>query len=107
VKPKHCYLALSFLGLIVPLVPFVPWLVEHGFDVPLLVRELFANRISAFFGLDVIVSAIVVGVFASVERGRRTLRIWWAPILGVFCAGVSFGLPLLLFMRERELSGRV
>ena len=48
------------LGLLLPYSQFVPWLLEHGLNVALLVRELFGNRISAFFAMDVIVSAIVL-----------------------------------------------
>jgi uncharacterized protein DUF2834 len=105
-QAKQGYLALAIVGAIVPLVPFVPWLSEHGLDVRLLVQELFANRVSTFFGLDVVISAIVVIAFAWIERDRLSMRSWWLPVVGVVCVGVSFALPLLLFMRERELSGQ-
>lgn len=42
------YLALCFLGALLPYWQFVPWLAEHGMNVSLFVDELFANRISAF-----------------------------------------------------------
>ena len=59
-KPRHFYLILCVLGIVLPYSQFVPWLLEHGFNISLLFRELFANRISAFFAMDVIVSAIVL-----------------------------------------------
>jgi hypothetical protein len=101
-KAKTLYLLLSMIGVVVPLAAFLPWIVVHGLNVPLMVQELFSNRVSAFFGLDVIVSAVVVGALTWVEYTRAKLRFWWAPIAAVFCIGVSFALPLLLYLRERE-----
>jgi hypothetical protein len=59
-KARHVYLICCVLGLVLPYSQFLPWLLEHGFNVSLFVCELFANRISAFFAMDVIVSAIVL-----------------------------------------------
>ena len=49
---KHVYLVLCILGTLVPYASFVPWVFDHGFDLSLMVEELFANRISTFFALD-------------------------------------------------------
>ena len=65
--------------------------------------QLFANRISGFFGLDVIVSSLVVGAFVSVDGRRYGVRGLWAPILALLTVGVSLGLPLFLYLRERRL----
>jgi len=56
-KPKTIFLAPCFVGVLLPYWQFVLWVVEHGMNLPLFARELFANRISAFFGMDVLVSA--------------------------------------------------
>lgn len=72
----------------------------HGLDGPLFVRELFATHIGGFFGMDVIVSAIVLVLFVFVEGRRLGMKKLWAPILGTFLVGVSFGLPLFLYMRH-------
>jgi hypothetical protein len=63
-KPKNVYLLLCVLGLAIPYSQFVPWLHENGMNLALLVRQLFANRISAFFGLDVLVVRSALGVYA-------------------------------------------
>lgn len=102
-KPKSLYLALCVAGALIPYVPFVRWLSGHGLRLRLLAQDLFANGISAFFALDVIVSAVVVGAFLHFERRRLELRLWWLPIVATLCVGVSLGLPLLLYLREREL----
>ncbi len=100
---KHLYLALFVIGTVVPYLSFVPWVMDHGFDVTLMVDELFANRISAFFGLDVIVSAIVLWVFIAFEGQRKGVRNIWAPIVASLTIGVSAGLPLFLFLRESAM----
>src|SRR5207249_9298218 len=98
-KPKSLYLLLCVLGAAIPYLEFLPWFSEHGINLPLFLQELFAGRVSAFFGLDVLIAAVVVAVFAYVERGRLRLRLWWLPIMAVLCVGVSLGLPLLLYLR--------
>ncbi|MGZ5545858.1 MAG: DUF2834 domain-containing protein [Limisphaerales bacterium] len=44
-------------------------------------RDLFANRISAFFALDVIVSAIVLLSFIQSEGQSLRIRLLWLPML--------------------------
>jgi hypothetical protein len=106
VKPKTVYLWLCVLGTVLPYSQFLPFLREHGLDLRLFVEQLFANRIAAFFGLDVIVSAIVLWVFVLVESRRTGLKRAWAPILASLAVGVSLGLPLFLYMREANAERR-
>ena len=101
-QPKTIYLLLCVVGTILPYWFFIPWLIGNGFNIPLLLGEIFASRISSFFWADVAVSAVVVLVFAQVEHTRRHLRYWWVAALAVVAVGVSLGLPLLLYLRERE-----
>lgn len=91
---------LCFVGALVLYWQFVPWAVQHGMNLPLFVRELFANRISAFFGMDVLVSAVVLIVFMRVESARLNIRRRWLPVLAVLTVGVSLGLPMFLYLRE-------
>jgi hypothetical protein len=99
-KPKTVYLALCFVGAVLPYWQFVPWVAQHGVNLPLFVRELFANRISAFFGVDVLVSAVVLIVFMRIEGRRLNIPRRWLPVLAVLTVGVSLGLPMFLYMRE-------
>ena len=100
-EPKHLYLLMSILGAIVPLVELAPWLATNGLAFPLLIQELFVNRVSSFFALDVILSACSLLLFISVEQSRLMRRIWWVPVLATLALGVSAGLPLTLYLRER------
>jgi hypothetical protein len=102
-KTRHFYLICCVLGLLLPYSQFVPWLLEHGLDIISLCRELFANRISAFFAIDVIVSAIVLIWFIQSEGKRLRMQLLWVPIVGTLVVGVSFGFPLFLFLRQVSL----
>ena len=102
-KPKTLYLALCILGVVVPYGEFVPWLFQQGLNLPLFFRELFANRISAFFAMDVIVSAVSLLVFTRIESASMGIRNRWLVLVAVLTVGVSLGLPLFLYLREREL----
>jgi hypothetical protein len=101
-KPKHLYLLLCIFGAVLPLSQLLPFLREHGLDARLIIEQLFANRISAFFGLDVIVSSVVLWVFVAVDGRRSGVRHLWAPIAASLMIGVSLGLPLFLYLRERR-----
>jgi hypothetical protein len=102
-KARYFYLVCCVLGLLLPYSQFVPWVLEHGLSVTLFCRELFANRISAFFAMDVIVSAIVLIWFIQSEGKRSGVRLLWLPTIGTLVVGVSFGFPLFLFLREVTL----
>jgi Terpene cyclase DEP1 len=105
-KPRHFYLILCAVGCILPYSQLVPWLFEHGLNLALFGRELFANRISAFFALDVIVSAIALIWFIQSDGKRLRIRFLWLPTIGTLIVGVSLGLPLFLYLRESMLDRR-
>jgi len=102
-KPKTLYLALCFVGIMVPYWPFLPWLFQHGLNPGLFARELFANRIAAFFAMDVVVSAVVLLAFSRIEGARLGMRRRWLVVVALLTVGVSLGFPLFLYMRELEL----
>jgi hypothetical protein len=97
---RHVYLGLCAFGALLPYWQFLPWLWQHGLDFPLFFQQLFANRIGAFFGLDVIVSSLVLWGFVLFEGRRIGLRHLWLPISASLVVGVSLGLPLFLYMRQ-------
>ena len=102
-KPKTLYLVLCFAGVLLPYTQFLPWMFQHGLNLALFARELFANRIGAFFGMDVLVSAVVLLTFNRFEGARLGIRRRWLVILAVLTVGVSLGLPLFLYLRELRL----
>jgi Protein of unknown function DUF2834 len=101
---QYLYLLLCVLGVALPYSQFIPFLHEHGLNGRLLVEQLFANRISGFFGLDVIVSSVVLWAFVFTEGRRRQMKRLWAYVLCNLLVGVSFALPLFLYARERQVN---
>ena len=100
---QTAYLILCILGTVLPFSQFVPFLVEHGLDIQLFVEQLFANRISGFFGMDLIVSCLVVWLFVFWEGSRLGMKNLWVYIASSLLVGVSLCLPLFLLMRQRQL----
>lgn len=103
---RHLYLGLCAAGAVLPCSQLVLWLQDHGLDLRLLFEELFSTRIGAFFGLDVLVSGLVLFVFIALEGRRLGVRNLWLPVVATVAIGVSLGFPLFLYMRQHELDGR-
>ena len=95
-RPRNVYLVLCVVGFLLPYSQFVPWLLKHGLNLSLFCRELFANRIGAFFGMNVLVSAVVLCIFARREGRRLGMGPGssWLTLAAVLSVGVSLGLPL-------------
>jgi hypothetical protein len=100
---RWVYVLLAVLGTVLPYSQFIPWLAEHGLNIRLMFTELFLGRVSAFFGLDAIVSAVVLLVFIFSEGTRRKISMLWLPVAATCLIGVSCGLPLFLYLRERRV----
>ena len=82
-KLRYLYLVFAVLGLILPYSQFIPWIAEHhALNMSIFLRDLFANRVSAFFAMDVIVSAVVLISFIQSEGKRLQMRLLWLPTLG-------------------------
>ena len=105
-KIRQVYWLLCIPGFLLPYAFFAPWLVEHGLDIPRFVQELFSTRVGAFFGCDVIVSAMVLIVFASQESRRLSISFGWLTYAATLCVGVSLGLPLFLALRQAAIDRR-
>lgn len=103
---KIFYGILAVAGAVIPYSQFLPWAAEHGVDARSFVLELFSTRIGAFFGLDVVISAIVLLAFIGWEGRRARMTKLWVPALATVLIGVSCGLPLFLYMRENSMIKR-
>jgi hypothetical protein len=100
---KNVYFLLCLLGIVIPYSLFLPWVFQNGLDWRLFLASLAANRISLFFVADVLVSAAVLVVFMRQESVRVKIRGSWITVVGLCLVGVSFALPMYLYLREREL----
>jgi hypothetical protein len=102
-KMRTIYLVLCLAGTALPYWQFIPWVAQNGLNMRLFFDQLFANAISAFFAMDVIVSAAVLVVFTLHEARDRSLVGRWLPLIALVTVGVSLALPLLLYLRQRKL----
>jgi Terpene cyclase DEP1 len=98
---KSLYLILFILGTVLPLSQFYVFFMQSGLDIPLFIEQLFANKISSFFAWDVIVSALVTVLFIETERRKKAVKNYAFCYIALFCAGVSSGLPLFLYLKEK------
>ena len=101
---RWLYLSFAVIGAVLPLSQIVPWFDDHGLNLRLMISELFSTRTGAFFGLDVLISAIVLISFIRREGARLKMRVRWIPVAATCLIGVSCGLPLFLYLRERNLA---
>jgi hypothetical protein len=97
------YLILCILGTVLPYSQFVPFVLKHGLNLQLFFEQLFVNRISSFFAMDLIVSSLVLWIFVFWEGSRLGMKNLWVYIASNLLVGVSLGLPLFLLMRQRKL----
>lgn len=100
---RTVYFILCILGTVLPYSQFVPFFIEQGLDLKMFFEELFVNRISGGFGMDIIISALVLGIFVLWEGSRLKMKNLWVYIVSTLGVGVSLGLPLFLLMRQRKL----
>jgi hypothetical protein len=103
VSRKNIFLIFTLVGVLVPYYFFFKFLGGNGFDIPLLVGQLFANDISTFFAVDLVVSIVVFWIYMISEADKLQMKNRWLYILASLTVGLSFALPLFLYFRERQL----
>ena len=64
----------------------MPWLADHGFNLPGFAAS-DGLGISAFAWIDVVITAIVVLVFIAVENQRSPVNQVWLPVAGTLLVG--------------------
>ena len=96
------FLSAAIVGCVLPLNYFVRFLSSEGLNLSQFFQQLFQNNVSAFFAMDVFVSAAVVWLFVFIEGRRLRMRRLWVYVICTAVVGVSLALPLFLFFRERQ-----
>ncbi len=97
------YLALAIWGAVHPMIYFVRWFQDNGFDLMGMVDAWHANAASSGLVWDLTIAAIALTLWILAEIAVR--RNWTALIAipATFCIGVSCGLPLYLFLRTAPI----
>jgi len=102
-KIKCIYLILCIFGFILPYSQLVPLILEQSFSLNLAYDQLFGNRLTALFILDLFVTATTFVVFALYEGLKIKAKHLWIPFAATFLVGASLGFPLFLYIREITL----
>ena len=98
---KNIFLLLATIGLIVAYLYFIPFLLKNGLNLSLIGAQMFQSHISSFFTWDVIISGMALLALIIFDAKRKKTHLWWLSIVGLFTVGVSFALPLYLYLREK------
>jgi hypothetical protein len=98
---KWIFAVLAIWGAIHPMVYFLQWFGENGFDLMAMVDAWHVNAATSGLVWDLTIAAVAltVWVFYEVAVTRDWLRLLAIP--ATFCIGVSCGVPLYLFLRMR------
>lgn len=101
---RYVYLALAVWGAIHPMYYFIAWFQAEGWDLMAMVDAWHANAATSGLVWDLTIAAIALTVFIVSEVSVRRNWIALIAIPATFGVGVSFGLPLYLFLRSRPVT---
>jgi hypothetical protein len=103
IKIKYLYIILCFFGIILPYSQLIPLIIENNFSFQMIIDQLFINRVSTLFALDLFITATVFIVFALYEGFKLKIKHLWIPFIATIIVGASLGFPLFLYLREINL----
>ena len=98
------YLALAIWGAIHPMYYFVTWFQANGWDIKAMVNAWHVNAATSGLVWDLTIAAIALTVWILSEVAVRRNMIALIAIPATFLVGVSFGLPLYLFLRAKPVT---
>lgn len=101
---RMLYLALAIWGAIHPMSWFIAHMRETGTGLSGLIDAWYVNASTTGLTWDLTISAIALTVWAVAETWVRKN---WSALLAIpatFFVGLSFGLPLYLFLRTRNVT---
>ena len=75
------YLLACFAGTLLPFAAFGEWITHHGFSPMLLITTIWQQPLALFAWLDVIVTALVLIIFADLEGRRVGMPCRWVTPL--------------------------
>lgn len=95
---KTFYLLSAVAGAVVPYVFFTGFIANHGLDLPLFLRALFANGAAGGFSADLLIGSLVFWLFMVRQAGPAA----WPFVLVNLTIGLSCALPAYLYVCERR-----
>ena len=96
------WLLMTLVGTVVPYVFFVPWAIEHDFNIPLLFVQNSETLADRFFTADLILTGLCFLIYIIARERRRHVPCYGLAIAGLLLVGISCGLPLYYYLEERQ-----
>lgn len=103
---RQLYLVLAIWGAVHPMYFFITWFNAEGFDLPKMIDAWHANAASSGLVWDLTIAAIALTVWILSEAVKAKNWLSIIAIPATFCIGVSCGLPLYLYLRNRVIYTR-
>ncbi|WP_269583108.1 DUF2834 domain-containing protein [Roseibium sp. Sym1] len=98
---RTAYLVAALAGTLVPWTFFAGFIAANGTNIPLFVSLLFASGPSAGFTADLLISCAVFWIWSWHDARDHRVSGWWLTIPAIWFVGLSLGLPLYLWLREK------
>lgn len=100
---RMIYLALAVWGAVHPMLWYAAFWRENGFSLRGLLDGWYANAATTGLVWDLTIAAIALSVWIVAETWVRKNWLALVAIPATFGVGLSFGLPLYLFLRTRPV----
>jgi hypothetical protein len=101
---RIAYLVLAVVGAVWPMWHFLAYLTTDGGSLPGMFALWTANHAVTGLALDLLISGAALIFWSLAETLVRRNWIALATIPATLFVGVSFGLPLYLFLRTRPIT---
>ncbi len=96
-------IVLMILGTVLPYSQMYLMARQGEIEVLRIFTAVFEKPVTAFIGMDMMVTAFTFLVFLVWDSKKMHIRRWWIAIICTFAVGVSLGFPFYLFIRNRQL----
>lgn len=103
---RNVFLLLAIWGALHPMYYFITWFQTEGWSIMAMVDAWHANAATSGLVWDLTIAAITLTVWIIVEVQRTKNLLSLIAIPATFLIGVSCGLPLYLFLRDRVVYAR-
>ncbi|MDX8350057.1 DUF2834 domain-containing protein [Cognatiyoonia sp. IB215446] len=95
------YLLLATWGTVHPMYYFISWFQENGWSIMAMVDAWHVNNATSGLVWDLTIAAVALTIWIIAEAFKTKNYLSMIAIPATFCIGVSCGLPLYLYLRER------
>lgn len=102
-KQSTVYLFLCVIGVAIPWFFLLGFLGEPNPSVTSFFVSIFANKVASSVAADLLVSALVFFLLVFFEGKRLNMQRLWVFVPATLLVGLSFGLPLFLYFREKHI----